>query len=155
MAEVAAKEVAALNEVAEVEAMPNEVEVEELAAAGSSAVVVREVVGADSVADSHLGSRQAARNAAMPARRHSVVVPADLVLGRVPGREAQDEQVAALVAQVSQVLERAARDAQETVRVELENRVQPPEVQVGQFESVAQVSQVLARVAQDAQHRRR
>ena len=35
MAEVAAKEVAALNEVAEVEAMPNEVE--ELAAAGSSA----------------------------------------------------------------------------------------------------------------------
>ena len=57
MAEVAAKEVAALNEVAEVEAMPNEVE--ELAAAGSSAVVVREVVGADSVADSHLGSRQA------------------------------------------------------------------------------------------------
>ena len=128
MAEVAAKEVAALNEVAEVEAMPNEVEVEELAAAGSSAVAVREVVGADSVADSHLGSRQAARNAAMPARRHSVVVPADLVLGRVPGREAQDEQVSALVAQVSQVLERAARDAQESVRVALENRVQPPEL---------------------------
>ena len=128
MAEVAAKEVAALNEVAEVEAMPNEVEVEELAAAGSSAVVIREVVGADSVADSRLGSRQAARNAAMPARRLSVVVPADLAPGRVPGREAQVGQVSELVAQVSQVLERAARDAQETAPVELENRVQPPEL---------------------------
>ena len=132
MAEVAAKEVAALNEVAEVEAMPNEVEVEELAAAGSSAVAVREVVGADSVADSHLGSRQGTRNAAMPARRRSVVVPADLALGRVPGREAQDDQVSALVAQVSQVLERAARDAQESVRVAQEDRVQALEVQDGQ-----------------------
>ena len=108
VAEVAAKEVAALNVVAEVEAMPNEVE--ELAAAGSSAVVVREV-GADSVADSHLGSRQEARNAAMPARRVSVVVPADLAPGRVPGREARVGQVSELVAQVGQVLERAARDA--------------------------------------------
>ena len=77
VAEVAAKEVAALNVVAEVEAMPNDVEAEELAAAGSSAVVVQEVVGADSVADSHLGSRRGTRNAARPARIHSVVVPAD------------------------------------------------------------------------------
>ena len=105
MAEVAAKEVAALNEVAEVEAMPNEVA--ELAATGSSAVVIR-VVGVDSVAASHLGSRQAARHAAMPARRVSVVVPAVLAPGRVPGRK--------------------ARDARETAPVELENRVQPPEL---------------------------
>ncbi len=90
MAEVAAKEAAALNVVAEVEAMPNE------------------AVGADSVADSRLGSRQAARNAAIAARSHSVVVPGDLVLGQVAGREAQAEQM--------------------TARVELENRVQPPEL---------------------------
>jgi hypothetical protein len=46
----------------------------------------------------------------------------------VPHREAQVGQVSALVAQVSQVLERAARDAQEITRVELENRVPPPEL---------------------------
>ena len=122
-ADEAVAEVAARNEVAEVEAMLKEVEVEEPAVAGSSVAAVREVV-ADSVAGSHLGSRQAARNVAPPARIHSVVARADLVLGRVPGREAQDEQVSALVAQVSRVLERAARDAQELARVELEDRVQ-------------------------------
>ena len=57
-----------------------------------------------------------------------MVVPADLAPGRVPGREARVGQVSELVAQVSQVLERAARDAQEPARVELENRVQPPEL---------------------------
>ena len=119
MAEAAAKKVAVRNEVAEVEAMLKEVEVGEPAVAGSSVVAVREVA-ADSVAGSHLGSRQAARNVAPPARLHWVVVLAGLVLGRVPGREAQDEQVSAPVAQVSRVLERAARVALEPVRVELE-----------------------------------
>ena len=98
---MAANKVAVHNEGAAVEAKPKEVEVEELAAAGSSAVAVREMVGADSVADSHPGRRPGTYNATMPARRRSVVVSADLALGRVPGREAQDEQVAALVAQVS------------------------------------------------------
>ena len=100
-AEVAANKVAVPNEVAAVEARPKEVEVEELAAAGNSAVAVREVVGADSVADSHPGRRPGTYNATMPARRRLAGVPADFALGRVPGREAQDEQVAALVAQVS------------------------------------------------------
>ena len=54
---MAAKKVAVRNEVAEVEAMLKEVE--EPAVAGSSVAAVREVVAADSVADSHLGSRQA------------------------------------------------------------------------------------------------
>ena len=127
VAEVAAKEVAALNEVAEVEAMPNEVGSWRWRAA---AVAVREVVGADSVADSHLGSRRGTRNAAMPTRSRSVVVPADLALGRVPGPESQDERVAALAAQVGQVLERAARDAKMSALVAQEDRVQSPVVQV-------------------------
>ena len=86
----------------------NKVAVHNEVAAHNEMAVHNEVVGADSVADSHLGRRQGTCNAAMPARRRSVVVPADSALGRVPGREAQDEQVSALVAQVSQVLERAA-----------------------------------------------
>jgi hypothetical protein len=156
VAEVAAKKVAARNEVAEVEEMLKEVEVEEPAAAGSSVGAVREVVVADSVAVSHLGSRQAARNVAPPARIQSVAALADLVLGRVPAREAQDEQVSALVAQVSRVLERAARDAPEPVRLALENRAQALRVQVGRvLELVAQVSQVLERAARDAQESER
>ena len=65
------------------------------------AVAVREVVAADSVADSHLGSRRETRNAAMPTWGRSVAALADVALGRVPGPEAQDEQVAALAVQVS------------------------------------------------------
>ena len=84
---------------------------EELAAAGSSAVAVREVVGR--IRWRTLIWEVGRRLATQQCRRGdvSVVVPADLALGRVPGREAQDGQVSALVAQVSQVLERAARDA--------------------------------------------
>ena len=79
-----------------------------------------------------------------------MVVPADLALGRVPGREAQDEQVSALVAQVSQVLERAVWDDQKSVQMAQEDRVQVLQVQDGQVsELVAQVNRALAQVAQD------
>jgi hypothetical protein len=130
VAEVAAKEVAALNEVAEVEAVPNEVAVEaglnEVAGVEAKGVAelkeVAEVeampnkVEADSVADSHPGSRRAARNAAMPARGRSVVVPGDLALIRVPGREAQDDQALAREARGDRVPVQAARVNRELVR---------------------------------------
>ena len=142
-------EVAVHNEVAAVEARPKEAEVEELAAAGSSAVAVREVGGADSVADSHPGRRRGTYNAAMPARRRLVAVPAGLALGLVPGREAQDEQVLALVAQVGQVLGRAVWDDQKSVQMAQEDRVQVLLVQDGQVsEPESQVNRALARAAQ-------
>ena len=95
-----------------------------------SAVAVREVVGADSVADSHLESRRGTRNAAMPTWGRSVAALAEVALGRVQAPEARDERVAALAAQVGQVLERAARDAKQSELVMQEDRVQSPVVQV-------------------------
>jgi hypothetical protein len=128
--EVEANEVAALNEVAEV-AVPNEVaQVEampkEVVAVAGSAVAVREVVAADSVADSHLESRRGTRNAAMPMWGRSVAALAEVALGRVPVPESQDERVAALAAQVGQVLEPGARDVKMSARVAQEERVQSP-----------------------------
>jgi hypothetical protein len=120
--EVEAKEVVEAMPKEVVEAMPKEV--------AGSAAAVREVVGADSVADSHLESRRGARNAAMPTWGRSVAALAEVALGRVQAPEARDERAAALAAQVGQVLERAARDAKQPELVMQEDRVQSPVAQV-------------------------